>query len=437
VARLFLELSQLKLFCFKLLTCSFMAAGLANAETLPANSKLVASVFNEVYQIKIATDSTAPKAAYGSCFVVDTAGLLATNFHVVAFALHDPEKYHLFLLDGDQIIPAEVVAFDAVNDIAIVRVDKIFPKAVRWAPRLPDAGDKIYSIGWPEDLNKAVSEGNFNGLMTAGPYRKIQMSIPLNPGMSGGPTINELGEVIGVNVSLRADSQSLAFAVPQDLLRSLMKKKPVIFSRPEDHDTFDEEMRSQIEQVQEQLTATFLKGGSGNINIGGWQVLKPNQMVKCWHSQESGARDETLIITEQCYLSGATSISRYLDTGTFRLKYQAVENRSLNQIQFVHSINESLDELAFNLTESVDKFTTKIKCHQLDLLNAYKVPMRVHYCVNSYIPYAESYNLEFEVVTINQGQKAFLVAGSFLGFSSHNVLAILRTLINSIRPESR
>ena len=273
--------------------------------------------------------------------------------------------------------------------------------------------------------------------MTAGPYRKIQMSIPLNPGMSGGPTINELGEVIGVNVSLRADSQSLAFAVPQEILRSLMKRKPVIFSRPEDHSTFDEEMRSQIEQVQEQLTANFLKGGSSKISIGGWQVLKPNQMVKCWHSQESGARDETLIITEQCYLSGATSISRHLNAGTFRLKYQAVENRLLNPLQFVHHINESLDELPFNLIESADKFTTSSKCHQLDLLNIFKVPLRVHYCVNSYIPYAESYNLEFEVATIEEGQKAFLIAGSFLGFSSHNVLVILRTLINSIRPESR
>ncbi len=402
------------------------------AETLPTNSKLVATVFNEVYQIKIATDANAPKAAYGSCFVVESNGLLATNFHVVAYALHEPAKYHLYLLDGDQNVPAEVVAFDAVNDLALVRVQKNFNKAVRFAHSLPDNGDKIYSMGWPEDLNKAVSEGNYNGLMAAGPYRKIQMSIPLNPGMSGGPTINELGEVIGVNVSLRVDSQSLAFAVPQDALRNLLKRDRKSYSRPEDREAFDEEMREQIQNVQDQLTADLLKAG-GDMEIGGWRVLKPSKIVKCWHSQESGSRDQTMLITEQCYLSGATPVKRDLDTGTFRLRYQSIENRTLSSWQFITAVNDSLDDLHFGIAEKVEKFATKLNCRQMDLVNHHRVPIRIHYCVNSYIPYAEAYNFEFEMATESHQQRALLIAGSFLGFSSLNFKSILSTIVNSVK----
>ena len=407
------------------------------AESTPPSTKLVASVLGDVFQIKIATDANSPKAAYGSCFVVDTTGVLATNFHVVAYALHDPKKYHLYLIDGDKSIPAEVVAIDAVNDLALVQVDRTFSRTVKFAHVLPDGGDKIYSIGWPEDLNKSVSEGNFNGLMQAGPYRKIQMSIPLNPGMSGGPTINEAGEVIGVNVSLRADSQSLAFAIPYEQLKNLLHEKRQILSRPEDHTQFDEVMRAQLERVQDEITANILKDSDATLQIGGWSVFKPAKIVKCWHSQESGPRDQTQVVTEQCYLSGSMPIKRDLDAGTFRLRYQTIENRTLSSWQFIRQLNEELEDQPFSIAEKVEKFTTSLRCRQLDLTNPKNVDLRAHYCVNSFLPYAESYNLEFELVANSSQQKALLVSGSFLGFSAHNAMSILRTIVNSVAMERK
>lgn len=420
-----------------LFTVAIAAANVFASESMPTNTKSVASVLGDVFQIKIATDANSPKAAYGSCFVVDTAGILATNFHVVAYALHDPKKYHLYLIDGDRSIPAEVVAIDAVNDLALVQVDRTFNRAVKFAHGLPESGDKIYSIGWPEDLNKAVSEGNFNGLMQAGPYRKIQMSIPLNPGMSGGPTINDAGEVIGVNVSLRADSQSLAFAIPYELLRTLMREKKASLSRPEDHDDFDEVMRAQLERVQEEIATSVLKESDATLQIGGWNIFKPAKIVKCWHSQESGPRDQTHVITEQCYLSGSMPIKRDLDAGTFRLRYQAIENRSLSAWQFLHQLNEELEDQPFDIADKVEKFTTSLRCRQLDIVNPKNVGLRVHYCINGFVPYAEAYNLEFELVASSAQRTALLVSGSFLGFSAHNALAILRTIINSITLDHR
>ncbi|MEN9836314.1 MAG: hypothetical protein RL011_2507, partial [Pseudomonadota bacterium] len=86
----------------------------------------------------------------------------------------------------------------------------------------------------------------------------------------------------------------------------------------------------------------------------------------------------------------------------------------------------------FAIADKVERFTTSLRCRQLDLVNPKNVGLRVHYCVNGFLPYAESYNIEFELVAASGRQRALLVSGSFLGFSSHNGLAILRTIINSI-----
>lgn len=405
-------------------------------EAVSPPNRRAAQIMELVFQIKTATDSAAPKASYGSCFVVDEVqGLLVTNYHVVAFALNYPQRYHLYLLDGDQPLPAEVVAFDAVNDLALVRVPRTFKKRVRFARGLPESGDKIYSIGWPADLNKSMSEGNFNGLMAAGPYKRIQMSIPLNPGMSGGPTINQAGEVVGVNVSLRSDSQSLAFAVPNSLVDALLSKPRASYSRPSDAPAFDEEVRSQLDQVQESLSVSLLKARPVVIHFGDWQAEKPKGIVKCWREQDNGPKELTTTTTETCYLPSSSGVRRDVDTGTFRLKYTEVSGPSLTSWQYVHALNEMISSQGLQLVEAHEKFATDPKCHEMDLTNSHKVPLRVHYCVNAYVRYAELYGLEFEAVTLAPGKSSLLLAATFLGFSSRNASEILRQLINGIKRE--
>ena len=63
----------------------------------------IESAFALVYQIKTAVSENAPKASYGSGFVIAADGLVATNFHVVAEALHEPDKYRIFLVDGASV----------------------------------------------------------------------------------------------------------------------------------------------------------------------------------------------------------------------------------------------------------------------------------------------------------------------------------------------
>ena len=95
-----------------------------------------------------------------------------------------------------------------------------------------------------------------------------------------------------------------------------------------------------------------------------------------------------------------------------------------------------IPSFGFQNAEPAENFTTKLNCSEADFLNTHKIRMHVQYCVNAYVQYAEAYNVEFTAVTLPKEGRAMQLSGSFLGFSARNGAAIMRTLINSIRPEA-
>lgn len=405
-----------------------------SGELAPPN-KRVGEVYDLVYQIKTATDAQAPKASYGSSFVVGKDGLLATNFHVVASALFEPERYHLYLVEGEQAIEAKVVAFDAVNDLALVQVNREFPRVSILAPGKPHVGSRIYSIGFPEDLNKSIIEGNFNGIVTEGPYQKLQMSIPLNPGMSGGPTVDEAGRLIGINVSLQMDSQSLAFAVPAALLRQLLKKPKMNFFGPNARKMFDEETRQQMEDVQEELTKIFMQGRREPVKMQEWASERPGQFLKCWRESEVESRNLSQTTTESCYFPNGSTLKSDVDLGTFRLRFQVISGQGLNTLQFLAKVNDSIHRYNLDTVDYMDGFTTKFHCEEVDLVNASAVPLRVNYCFNGYLKYPGLYNLELRAVTLTKQRSLFQVQASLSGFSATNALEVGQKIVDSIHLE--
>ena len=80
-------------------------------------------------------------------------------------------------------------------------------------------GERIYSLGNPLDVGFAVIEGTYNGLVERSFYPTIFFAGSLNPGVSGGPTLDGQGAVIGVNVAARRDGEQVSFLVPAGVRR--------------------------------------------------------------------------------------------------------------------------------------------------------------------------------------------------------------------------
>lgn len=164
----------------------------------------------------------------GSGFVVDPAGLIATNNHVVGEARRVVVRLH----DGTEL-PARVVAADALTDLAVLRVDAGRPLPhVAWgdsgALRI---GQWVLAAGSPFGLGGTVTSGIVSALgreIGAGPFDDfVQTDAPINPGNSGGPLFNVAGEVVGVNTAIFSPTGTYAgigFAVPSNLARSVVEQ---------------------------------------------------------------------------------------------------------------------------------------------------------------------------------------------------------------------
>jgi serine protease Do len=172
--------------------------------------------------IKIEKGVGYPDRVIGSGFFIDPRGYLLTNYHVIKSEV-DP-KYEgysrLFVRLSDNVndrIPAKVVGYDTVFDLALVKAE-VTPEYVFGGLAAEDVapGDRIYAIGSPAGLEKTVT----SGIVSATGRRflqigdTIQIDVPVNPGNSGGPLLNEKGDVIGIVFAGLEQFQGLNFAVP-------------------------------------------------------------------------------------------------------------------------------------------------------------------------------------------------------------------------------
>lgn len=164
------------------------------------------------------------KIGSGSGFVADPSGIILTNKHVIA----DPKATYEIVTNDDVRHPAEVVARDPIDDIAILRIKGVA------LPALPlgdsdniELGQPVLAIGNALGIFKnTVSSGIVSGLNRsiqampdpkAGPQEMrglIQTDTAINPGNSGGPLFDETGRVIGVNAAIVFGAQNLSFSIP-------------------------------------------------------------------------------------------------------------------------------------------------------------------------------------------------------------------------------
>ncbi|MBR1187519.1 Do family serine endopeptidase [Bradyrhizobium sp. AUGA SZCCT0240] len=154
----------------------------------------------------------------GSGFIIDTAGVVVTNNHVIA----DADEINIIMNDGTKI-RAELVGVDKKTDIAVLKFKPVKPLvAVKFGEsdklRL---GEWVIAIGNPFSLGGSVTAGIVsarNRDISQGPYDSyIQTDASINRGNSGGPLFNLEGEVVGVNtliISPTGGSIGLGFAVP-------------------------------------------------------------------------------------------------------------------------------------------------------------------------------------------------------------------------------
>ena len=164
----------------------------------------------------------------GTGFVVDTAGHIVTNNHVVEGATRIEVNFY----DG-RIVRAEIVGLDPDSDLAVIQVQGV-PAEDLHPVTLGDSeslyvGQEVVAIGSPFNQPWTMTTGiisaldrSIRGLTQFSIGSVIQTDAAINPGNSGGPLLNLQGEVIGVNSQIMSESRSnsgIGFAIPSNLVQ--------------------------------------------------------------------------------------------------------------------------------------------------------------------------------------------------------------------------
>jgi serine protease Do len=161
----------------------------------------------------------------GSGFVIDPAGYIVTNNHVIA----DADEITVILHD-DTNLKAELVGRDTKTDVAVLKVKTDKPLvAARWGDSDKSrVGDLVLAIGNPFGLGGSVTAGILSARqrdINSGPYDDfLQTDAAINRGNSGGPMFNMDGEVIGINTAIYSPSGGsigIGFAIPSNLAKAV------------------------------------------------------------------------------------------------------------------------------------------------------------------------------------------------------------------------
>ncbi len=164
----------------------------------------------------------------GSGFVIDPAGIIITNNHVIA----DANEITVIFTDG-QKLRAEIVGKDTKVDVAVLRVKPTKPlKAVKFGDsEKMRVGDWVMAVGNPFGLGGTVTAGIVSARhrnIDSGPYDNyIQTDASINKGNSGGPLFNMEGDVIGINTAILSPSGGsigIGFATPASTVQPIIEQ---------------------------------------------------------------------------------------------------------------------------------------------------------------------------------------------------------------------
>ncbi len=185
-----------------------------------------------------APDEPPVQQGAGTGFVIDKAGFILTNNHVV----EDADEIQVGLYGANMSNPnehlyaAKVVGRDTLTDSALIQLTEM-PAAPLQEAKFGDSdqmqpGDWVMAIGNPFNLSHTVTVGVVSALgrpyggLPNRPQNMIQTDAAINPGNSGGPLLNVRGEVVGMNTAIYTDQRAanigIGFATPINSIRAIL-----------------------------------------------------------------------------------------------------------------------------------------------------------------------------------------------------------------------
>lgn len=411
-----------------------LSPGWCIAQSLTA-STLFDRYSSGVVQVRTIDLASGDKTSIGSGFSVDGGRYVATNFHVISLLVHAPETYRLELVDDEgSTIEASVAAIDVIHDLALLAPAREVTRSLRLRTTTPDQGDRIFSLGNPQDLGMTIIEGNYNGLVKKSRYQKILFSGSLNSGMSGGPAIDSRGRVLGINVS--KGGEQLSFLVPAEQLQSVIDEarranprtdNSSQFQRPD----FSEQIRTALYNDQLAFYSELLEDEWSQEAFGGLMLpQKISDTLKCWgHTVE----DDDLLYEsfhQHCQSNDAIYIDNDFYTGQFEYDYEWLQSKKLNTFQFYNAVERRFNHKSQH-SASDEEDVSEYQCNT-NIVDIADSRWKVSSCFRAYQSYDDLYDALLLMAALDNTNTSAVLKASATGISQNSATALFAKLMGAI-----
>ncbi|MCB1608278.1 MAG: trypsin-like peptidase domain-containing protein [Xanthomonadales bacterium] len=378
-----------------------------------------------VVQVRIIDERGGEKSSLGSGFFISDAGEIVSNYHVVADLVEHPGQFRAeYVLDDGQTGPLTLRTVDVVHDLSLLQAENLRRPFLAIESNLPAKGERLYAFGNPYDLGMTIIEGTYNGLLEKSLYERIHFSGSINPGMSGGPTVDRNGNVIGVNVATAGNQVS--FLVPAGYVLGLME------GADDQSESLHERIGAQLfanqQRYLDELTAQpLITARLGNYEIPG----KLGKYINC--SSRSDQSSDRLVesVSYSCYTDENVYLSDQLSTGAIRIEHALVSTDDLSQLRFWALMENSFSRFYAGFGGSEDNMTS-FRC-QTEAVDRGDLRLKVVLCLRGYKEYPGLYDLIQRQITLNRPREALTTTLMLTGVSIDHGLRFAEAVLESVK----
>lgn len=422
----------------RLLFIAFLACLLfPPAQASDTSEALFAAHRISVFQIRLVDSGSNEKKAIGSGFRVGPDGIVATNYHVISDSVYEKDHYRIEAVDDKNVTHRMTLrAIDIVHDLALLEFtpdDKVpVPRYPALAINTGDMlqGEYVFSLGNPHDIGMMIVAGEYNGPVKDSRYQRMIFSGNINGGMSGGPAINQHGEIVGINVA--SSGNGIGYLVPAKYLAQLLVDYP-----QQAQQKLSDVAGKQLLADQQDFYAPVVASSWPLQDFADLSVPKEiHSSIKCWgKSTDTKNRryDSTSLScsnsSDYLFILGG----KYL--GFIEYKYRWARQLKLNRFQ-LYSLAEDKNEFSsYSFDDDEESWTkddvTPYTC-KTSFLDAGGGKWRAVHCIRSYKIFPGLFDVGIILVSVDHNDKLFGLEMTATGISQENASQLTEKFIRSM-----
>jgi serine protease Do len=378
------------------------SAAAPDAPPSPLGQRIYDSVRPRLVQVRTLLAAQDSQASVGSGFLVSADGLLVTNYHVVSDYALAPARHRLVFATTDGRQGAlQLLAVDVVNDLALLRPAQAGalggrePMPLRGPDEPLARGTRLFALGNPLDVGFAMTEGTYNGVVERSFVPTLFFGGSLSAGMSGGPTVDDRGRVIGVNVATRRDGEQVSFLVPVAAARALIDRGRA--AAPITTPVWPQ-VAAQLDAHQAALTDRFVAlpwRGAGHAR---YRIPVPREdFMRCWGQGSPQATRGLQFERSDCVMDSRVFVGDGLDIGHFSVRHETYDGQRIGALRFAQRHSASFENERFGADTPQ---LTAPRCHE-DTVDRDGLPLRSVLCLRAYKKLPGLYTMSLLVATLD------------------------------------